>query len=344
MPYSRLTELPERWRLGGKGLPIDWGEGGRVGISQLDERIGLLAAGSSMTIEHPKRRRHFQFTLRTLLVAILVLSLPLSWFAVRMEKAKKQREAVAAIERLHGTVAYDWSIVPPGTVASKPASTWLRTLLGNDFFDKVVEVEFWDPWVTDADLKHLEVLTDLQLLCIFSEHVTDAGLPHLENLTNLKTLSVLCDKTTDTGLEHFHGLTNLQTLCLCGKVTDAGLEHLKVLVNLKRLRLRHSNVTKEGVENLQETMPNCVIDFFREPGGRAPQPLSRQDRNYLCENARQAKWRPVPVDARAFREGARQGVPNSSQAARTRAACAIPRGPYTGNRQCNAAGDHAVRR
>lgn len=61
-----------------------------------------------MTDESPKRRRWFQFRLRTLLIAALVLSLPLSWFAWRMEKAKRQREAVQAIEKLGGEAYYDW--------------------------------------------------------------------------------------------------------------------------------------------------------------------------------------------------------------------------------------------
>ena len=46
------------------------------------------------------KRRFLQFRLRTLLIAVLVLSLPLSWFAVKMERARRQREAVEVIERL----------------------------------------------------------------------------------------------------------------------------------------------------------------------------------------------------------------------------------------------------
>jgi len=34
------------------------------------------------------------------LLAVLVISLPLSWFAVRMNKARKQRAAVEAIEAM----------------------------------------------------------------------------------------------------------------------------------------------------------------------------------------------------------------------------------------------------
>ena len=55
-----------------------------------------------------KRRRWFQFRLRTLLTAVLVLSLPLSCFAVRMDRARRQREAVEAIKHIGGEVWYDY--------------------------------------------------------------------------------------------------------------------------------------------------------------------------------------------------------------------------------------------
>ena len=62
-----------------------------------------------MTNDHPNRR-WFQFRLRTLLIVVLVLSLPLSWFAVRMERARRQRAAVEAVSELGAIVYYDWEI------------------------------------------------------------------------------------------------------------------------------------------------------------------------------------------------------------------------------------------
>lgn len=49
-----------------------------------------------------QRLRWFQFRLRTLLVAILLLSLPLSWFGWRLEEARRQRKAVEAIRQMGG--------------------------------------------------------------------------------------------------------------------------------------------------------------------------------------------------------------------------------------------------
>jgi len=43
-------------------------------------------------------------------------------------------------------------------------------------------------------------------------------------------------------------------------ITDAGLVHLKGLTNLELLVLGDTQVTDEGVKNLQEALPNCRID------------------------------------------------------------------------------------
>ena len=88
------------------------------------------------------QNRWYQFSLRTLLIGVLVLSLPLSWFACRMQKARRQREAVEAIERAGGLVIYDWQSSGFGfePSAEPSAPKWARTLLGDDFFGGVKRI------------------------------------------------------------------------------------------------------------------------------------------------------------------------------------------------------------
>ena len=83
-----------------------------------------------MTTAKPKLR-WFQFSLRTLLVIVTLCAVLCSWLAVRMQQAKRERKAAAAIEDACGQVG--WS-EPSG-----PA--WLRTLLGDDLFHHVDSVE-----------------------------------------------------------------------------------------------------------------------------------------------------------------------------------------------------------
>ena len=64
--------------------------------------------------------------------------------------------------------------------------------------------------------------------------MTDAGLKHLKGLKNLQSLNLSHPEqteVTDVGLQYLQGLENLQSLILNDneKITDAGLEHLKGL-------------------------------------------------------------------------------------------------------------------
>ncbi len=209
-----------------------------------------------------RRRRWFQYSLRTLLVVMLLASIAMSWFAVKLQRARRQREAVKAIENLGGIVKYDR---PWRQLADPP---WLWKLLGVDFFASAVDVLFTsDAVITDADLEHLKGLTRLQGLnlgCmkIANTRVTDAGLEHLKGLTQLKTLNLSDTRITDAGLEHLKGLTQLQVLVLQRtKVTGAGLGHLNGLPQLQTLALNRAQITDAGLEALKGLTQVQYVDL-----------------------------------------------------------------------------------
>src|SRR5271157_2618165 len=90
-------------------------------------------------------RLRFQFSIRSLLIVAVVVALPCSWLAVEMKKAREQKEAVAAILSGGGHVSYDWQVdtnlgfLPN---AQPKCPSWLRGLLGDDFFGEVAYVHF----------------------------------------------------------------------------------------------------------------------------------------------------------------------------------------------------------
>ena len=100
--------------------------------------------------------RWYQYRLRTLLLVVLLMSLPLSWLAVKMDRVKKERKAVAEIVTLGGRVEYDYQLqhrrLHSGVrnlrsmrdlpkPAKPPGPMWLRKVLGDDFFATVVRVQ-----------------------------------------------------------------------------------------------------------------------------------------------------------------------------------------------------------
>jgi hypothetical protein len=77
----------------------------------------------------------FQYSLLTLLVLVMLCALACSWLAVKLQHAKRQREAVAEIVKLGGAIHYDWHLY--GKHETNRTPKWLRSLLGNDLFQSV---------------------------------------------------------------------------------------------------------------------------------------------------------------------------------------------------------------
>lgn len=193
--------------------------------------------------EQPKpKRRWFRFSLKTLMLVVVLLSLPLGWFAMKMVRAERQRQAVEAIEEAGGVVFYEYHYKGGAlTVGAKPSGpAWLRQLVGEDFFWEAVNVDFFTKgYVARAD---------------------DMVLEDVKGLTGLKGLVLSCAPVTDAGLEQLKGLTALESLSLGRtQVTDSGLENLKEMTNLESLDLTDTQVTAEGIERLQKALPNCQI-------------------------------------------------------------------------------------
>ena len=211
----------------------------------------------------PKHRR-LRYSLRTMLVVVLVLSVWLGWMANR---AAKQRRAVDEIRELGGQVYYDYErdendaeIRIPRPVPPGPA--WLRKLVGTDWLADVIVVRLRD--VTDKELALLEDLPGLKRLFIRGRNVTDAGLAHLGTLDKLDYLEVEKFDISDDGLQQLSGLKNLEFLVLRDiGVTDAGLDHLESLSGLERLYLERTQVTAEGVNRIGQAMPDVRVDFYR---------------------------------------------------------------------------------
>jgi Leucine-rich repeat (LRR) protein len=114
--------------------------------------------------------------------------------------------------------------------------------------------------VTNNGLTHLRGL-QLHFLLLAGSKVTDAGLIHLDGLSHLQSLFfVRCSDVSDEGLAQLGKWTRLVELSLYGSpITDAGLKHLAGLTNLRLLNLVNTKVSNEGVQRLQQALPNCQI-------------------------------------------------------------------------------------
>jgi hypothetical protein len=102
---------------------------------------------------------------------------------------------------------------------------------------------------------HLDKLTNLTSLTLYSTNITDTELSHISKLMNLRSLNLCSNEDrykkleyiTDIGLEYIVKLENLRSLSLeFAKITEAGIILLTELVNLNWLNLRGTNITDAG--------------------------------------------------------------------------------------------------
>ncbi|NQU19726.1 MAG: hypothetical protein HQ567_00475 [Candidatus Nealsonbacteria bacterium] len=224
------------------------------------------------------KRRWYQYSLRSLLVFVVVASIGFSWLATRLKRAKARHQAAAEVQKvaaeiqsLGGSVDIDCLDEPnwfdrllgdPGVLrvdhvrgGSEFGSLGMKKLKGlNDL--RILNLFLAE--VTDADLVYLEGLDNIEHLSLRGSPITDAGLKHLEGMTNLRYLNLAQTQVTGRGLEHLKGLTDLNMLVLFETpITDASLKHVKGMTSLYRLYASSTGVTDSGLEYL-ENLPRLV--------------------------------------------------------------------------------------
>jgi len=180
-------------------------------------------------IETPKpKRRWFQFSLRTLLVFVFVLSLALGWIGWKSEQTRREQAVLAPMEVGGGTVGYYESSLPP----------WIAR-----HFRRVQGVGFsWHPAFDWSALAEFERLYTEQVSAVSSDVRSHnvyriAPVIDVSPLTKLRDLEILDLR----GLQ----VRNVSALTELGK--------------LKKLDLRCTIVSSEDVEILRQALPECEI-------------------------------------------------------------------------------------
>ena len=215
-------------------------------------------------------RWRFQYSLRSLLLLVVAVAVACSWLTTEIQRAKRQREAVAGFLALNALVEYK---IGADSVWIKESTNFynsrLQSLLGNDFFAKFAGVTV----NTDADVAELKEWSDIENLWFNSPAITDAALPNLRRFRPIQLLDLSQTQVTDSGLAHLQGLYQLKRLYLSyTQIGDAGLVHLKGLGELRYLSLVETAVTGDGVKRLHRALPHCDIYYSTKlaanPGAR----------------------------------------------------------------------------
>jgi hypothetical protein len=203
-------------------------------------------------------RRWLQFRLKTLLVIIAVLCVPLAWLAWKIDQKRQERAVIAELKRLGGLVHldYEWHWIKDqvdsgsfsldrNVTGPRPGPAWLRRLLSDDdLFASVVAVVLPpERQAYRAKYSTSRIRRPTRISYGWSDDwfpdgqvIDDDG---LATVAKLKDLEELYLGWTDIG--------------------DAGLANLSTLTKLRLLDLQHTNVTDEGVARFKDALPNCAI-------------------------------------------------------------------------------------
>jgi internalin A len=199
-----------------------------------------------------------RLSVRAIMVAILALGCLLGWV---VNRANRQRDAVAALRKAGGQVIYDWmfkdgKLNPNGTPGGPK---WLAQLLGPDYFHSVYHMNAWQQ-PDDADMDVITAFDRAEGLSLDPGRLTDAGLAKLDRMTSLKWLDT-CGAGFRGRVLPLATLLRLKVLDEVhnGQITDASIEVISQTARQSSINLSGSMITNEGVRSLIARQPGLVI-------------------------------------------------------------------------------------
>ncbi len=163
-----------------------------------------------------------------------------------------------AVEELQNRLAAEYETTLAGLRAAIPGSLRPITPFDRDleYTAAIAGTDFGD-----AELRKLAAVgEDLVWLDLSRTGVTDAGLKVVAEMPNLERLDLRGTAVGDEGVRTLAGLPKLETLGLYGTgVTDAGLEALQELPSLERVYLGGTSVTEAGREAMRQARGGLLV-------------------------------------------------------------------------------------
>lgn len=202
-------------------------------------------------------RRWLTFSLRAFFVLLTAICV---WLGYQVNAARRQREAVASLEKLGAYVAYD--VADPNMTydaggAPPPEFNafegWIAEHLGKDYVSSAIRVQLGSDIARDEDLQILADLPDVQALQLgMSSRLTDATLAQLPASKKLLAIHMGGTMISDRGARELSKFPNLRSLWLGHtRISDEGLETIGQLKSLTSLSLENTAITDAGMRHLR---------------------------------------------------------------------------------------------
>ena len=211
------------------------------------------------------QRRAIRFSIRTLLFLVAVIGVLM---AVPVNRARHQKRVVDQMEalpnRTPGRVLYHYQWPSSGRLdrnAEPPGPAWLRSLLGDHYFQKIRVVEWVRP---DEELLHeIGKLDGVETMRIDASLLTDEdALRHIAHSPELVSLTIRNGRQLSAlNLVHLRD-SKLRELYLEGlMVNDTEVEQIVAIESLEQLTIKQTFITQEKIDWLREMRPQLKIVF-----------------------------------------------------------------------------------
>ncbi len=231
-------------------------EGKRIAAEKLDPwSWKALGTGG------PARRFVWpQFTLRTLLLAAIVVGAASSWYALAKQRRAHGAEVAQRLAAAGATAAdlsrpaWSLSFDDPGRELSEDDLSVLEEE------PRLERLHFYRVRLSDSGLACVARVKTLTHLALIDSPISDAALSQVARMKVLTELDLSKTRITDAGIVHLEGLGNLEKLYLrFTPLTDASVVHLVKLKRLKTLDLQGTKVSPEGIQRLRQALPKTEI-------------------------------------------------------------------------------------
>ncbi len=241
----------------------------------MEQGRGVVAIGrvQGMKAQRDKRPRRWwlQFSLRGLLVLMLLVALGLGWLMPQWRQVWLEDRVAEEIRLAGGTVfrESDFSWIIP---APEPPAIWRTWLIGANAGNPV-STAILAPDSSPEILKSLKHLRGLHALYLEGMRVRDDHIEHLLAMSELEVLDLSATDITDLGAMRLASLSNLEALSLNHTaITDRTLEAFSD-TSLESLDVDDTDITMASAEQFaadhKEQFAASIFGFSYSPSPSA---------------------------------------------------------------------------
>jgi hypothetical protein len=228
-----------------------------------DHRLADAKSLSALLWAVSHQCRGCSFSLRSMLLGVLLISLVLAFVAPFVRFVSEQRKFLGLVVQVQEEIESLELRRPPDVPPDQwnRAVAWTRNLIGQVYFLPVASDPDSLEQLRDELRQKLNGSVDLGTLQWIWEYCENAPRQGAMWATYFRDVRLLTkEPITDDDIPCLWSLERCVSLELDNTlVTDEGLKHLMERQNLKYLSLRNTRVTDEGVQRLQQALPECKI-------------------------------------------------------------------------------------